>query len=112
MCLACSPSPVPWPWACCAAGPSRRFPRCSGSPELLLLPFPQPFLALEDAALDGPQRFQLLAQGFLALVALLVGPRVLLFRTVALARHAVVLADQALALRHLRQQQGCKPPQA
>src|SRR5438552_11522143 len=62
----------------------------------------QLFLALADASLDAAQCLQLLAQGFLALVSLLV-------HALALSRRLVGLADQARVLAHLDTEQRGKP---
>src|SRR5204863_103286 len=61
----------------------------------------QAFLALEDAALDRAQRLELLAQRFLALVALLVRALVLGLGLLPLAPYPVELAGQPLALHDL-----------
>src|SRR5581483_4776567 len=93
-----------------AAGPCRRRRGArSASCPPWSSPSPQPVFALEDAALDGAQRLELLAQRVLALVALLVRALAValaalpvLREPVVLARGALELARKPLPLRHLR----------
>src|SRR4051812_17106765 len=68
----------------------------------LSLPSAQPIIAVENAALDGPQGLHLLAQGFFPLLPLLVCPIVLLFGSIPLASEALHFPDQALPLGELR----------
>src|SRR5438105_5003749 len=80
-----------------ATGPGHRPPGESWPCRLswLLLLAAQSLLALQDAALDRPQSLELLAQRFFAFISLLIG-------ALALARDAIELAGEALALDDLR----------
>src|SRR5262249_42198106 len=65
----------------------------------------QPLLAVEDPALDSPQRLELLAQRFLALVALLVRGLALSLHGRPLLVEAIDLPRDALTLGHLGRQE-------
>src|SRR5437588_3047630 len=80
-----------------ATGPGHRPPGESWPCRLswLLLLAAQSLLALQDAALDRPQSLELLAQRFFAFISVLIG-------ALALARDALELAGEALALDDLR----------
>src|SRR5688500_8513197 len=76
-----------------AANPCRRPPAGPSRPSWLPPRFlAHALLALEDAALDGAQRLELLAQRLLALVALLFRVLVIALRARALLRQPVYLA--------------------
>src|SRR5262249_31732896 len=90
-----------------AANPCRRRPAAHWRSWLDSGVAAQPLLAVEDPALDSPQRLELLAQRFLALVALFVRGLALSLQGRPLLVEAIDLPRDALTLGDLGRQECC-----